>query len=194
MLKITSLILGLSLYLFLGPITQVKAHLFGASLERVVDTYFIDIGHSEEQLEVGDSVRFDFNLYQADNQTEAVPFTDIWVRISQGNTSVFAGNLHTPLLGKTGMTLQFPEPGEYQLLARFHDTDQTLVETTFDISVDPAPVGPVLKLMQNPVVLGLLVVGGLAFSFGAGFMISGLFIVESETPKKTKKADVKKRN
>lgn len=188
------LILVLASLLVFLKVDLARAHLYGASLEKTVGEYFVDIGHSEERLEVGDSVRFDLNIYFDNDRQQALDFTDAWVRISQGNKTMFAGNLHQPILGKAGMTVVFPEEGEYELSARYHDEDSTLVETTFPLSVDPEPKSG-LSLGSSPLFLAGGVLASLVIGFLVGFFVSGLFIIETEddpVPPKSKSSDGKK--
>jgi len=118
---------------------QIKAHSFGLSFEEVIGEYFVDIGASEWTVYQGDPVRYDFELYQADDQTKRVPFTDLWVRISYEGQTVYASNLHYPSLGSAGMTLPLHEPGDYTFEVRFHNDGETLVEQTVVYPIEEMP-------------------------------------------------------
>ena len=120
----------------MSPKHTVHAHGTGQSLEKVVGEYLIDVGYDVlGALKPDESVRLDFNVFL--NETgEVISFTDIWVRIAEGNKTVFAGGIHKARFGSTGMTFTFPEDGEYELNIRFQNESDSIVETTFELSVE----------------------------------------------------------
>ncbi len=115
------------------------AHVSGSSWEQVYGDYKVDVGYDPATFVAGEPLRLDFNVVK-EQGGEDVPFADVWVRLSQGNKTVFASGIHKPTLGKTGMTFTFPEAGEYLLSARFEKESGTIVEGVFPFTVQPKPV------------------------------------------------------
>jgi hypothetical protein len=112
-----------------------SGHGFGQSLEKVVDIYIIDVGFDAVDLVAGEPIRLDIVLWNKD-RTETPDFTDAWVRIAPSDRGiVFAGNLHQPEFGSTGMTFMFPEAGDYELTIRFQNNDKAVAEASFPLKV-----------------------------------------------------------
>lgn len=112
----------------------VSAHTTGSSWEQVYNEYKVDVGYDPTIFVANEPERLDFNVVK-EATGEDVPFADVWVRISKGNKTVFATGVHKPSLGKTGMTFTFPEAGDYLLSARFEKDGNTVVESSFPITV-----------------------------------------------------------
>jgi len=111
-----------------------SGHGFGQSLEKVVDNYIIDVGIDALDLVAGEPVRFDFVLWSKDRNP--IDFTDAWVRIAPAERGiVFAGNLHQPEFGSTGMTYVFPKGGDYELTVRFQNKGEAIIEASFPLKV-----------------------------------------------------------
>ncbi|MFZ2886923.1 MAG: hypothetical protein WA021_03835 [Minisyncoccia bacterium] len=118
---------------------SISAHGTGASLERTVGDYWIDIGYDPAQLVGGDRIVFDFNLARASATTTRVNFGHVWVRLqSDGQTLLATGITHADI-GPTSLLFMLPKDveGELVLSARFQNDDLTLAETQFTISVAP---------------------------------------------------------
>lgn len=115
----------------------VLAHATGQSFEQVMGDFKIDVGYDVSSFRAAETVRFDFNLAQ-ELTKEDVAYTDVWVRIVQGNKTVFATGVNKPAIGKAGMTFTFPEPGMYDLSVRFENGAGSIVETKFPITVEPS--------------------------------------------------------
>jgi hypothetical protein len=126
-------IMKLYIILLLFPI-MLFAHGSGASLEKEVGNYFIDIGYEPAEIVAGDSLRFDFGIFTGSDKSEVL-FSDIWVNISKENKTVFATGVHRQDLGTTGLTMVFPEGGEYVLDVRFQNKGESIAQTTFSIDV-----------------------------------------------------------
>lgn len=156
----------LTISLFLGvlfyPAIPVRAHEAGKSLEKVVGEYLVDIGYDVlDELRAKESIRFDFSLWTSD-RNEEIPFTDIWLRISQNNKAVFAGGIQNPRFGLAGITYAFPDKGEYTLFIRFQNGDESLVEASFPLTVEKgnesaSNASPVSKELLIGVGIGLVV-------------------------------------
>lgn len=137
------ILIVLVLFIFTGYAGQSLAHVTGSSWEQVYGDYKVDVGYDPTTFTVGEPQRLDFNVVK-EQGGEDVPFADVWVRIAQGNKTVFASGIHKPSLGKTGMTFTFPEAGEYLLSARFEGPSGTVVESSFPVTVQAPPIDPVV--------------------------------------------------
>jgi len=124
-----------SLIMFFSIACSAYGHGFGQSFEKVVDDYMIDVGIDTLDLVAGEPMRFDFVLWNKD-RTETSEFTDAWVRIVPIDRGiVFAGNLHQPEFGSTGMTYVFPKAGDFELTVRFQNNGEPIVEASFPLRV-----------------------------------------------------------
>jgi len=113
----------------------LHAHGTGASIEKVVGNYLIDLGYDPEILESDNSIIFDFDL--AINETgERADFTSIWIRIVREKQTLFASGIHRPSFGNTTMLYTFPQSGEYELITRFQSEGDTIAETSFPLKVE----------------------------------------------------------
>jgi hypothetical protein len=164
---VSILLLGGAIFLTIPE--KIKAHSFGLSFEEVIGEYFVDIGASEWTVYQGKPVRYDFELYEADDQTKRVPYTDLWVRISYEGQTVYASNLHYPSLGSAGMTLPLNETGDYKFEVRFHNDSETLVEQTV---VYPVQEMPTQTNIFQYIAWGLGGITATLAVFLAGFLLS----------------------
>ena len=112
----------------------VNAHGTGESFEKSMDGYKVDIGYEPVVFKSQQVQRFDFDLYDSKTNKD-VEFTDVWVNISQGNKTVFASGIYKSDFGVAGMTYVFPDKGEYILDVRYEKNGESIVQTTFPISV-----------------------------------------------------------
>ena len=154
--------------LLFGGAGSVYGHGFGASFEQTVDGVTVDVGYQPELISERFPIRFDFNLLEADTG-EPIPFTDIWVRVYQENTTYFAGGIQKARLGLTGLTQTFPVAGEYTFSVRFQNDGEVMSETSFPVIVEKSTSkgsGSTSTLSQVvTLVVGLVV----------GFLLSFLF-------------------
>lgn len=116
------------------------AHSDGNSWEQVFNQYKVDVGYDTASFVVGEPVHFDFNVTREQGGQD-VDFADAWVRVTQGETTVFAGGIHKPSIGPAGMTFTFPQAGAYSMNVRFEKTGESLVDATFPMTVN-APAVP----------------------------------------------------
>jgi len=123
----------LFIVLFLGVFGFAFAHGTGASLEKQVGEYLIDVGYNTAVFAEQSSTAFDFDIKKGD---EAVAFSDVWVRISQGTKTVFAGGIYNADFGGARMTYVFPQAGEYEFSVRFENEDESIAESEFQIVVE----------------------------------------------------------
>jgi len=120
------------------------AHGSGGTFETTIDEYKVDIGYTPEFIDTDNQVRLDFSAYEitADPNASTTEFTDVWVRVSQGNNLYFAGNINKPEFGPTGFSTVLSEPGEYDVFARFQANGESLVEVNFPLTVDEGESSP----------------------------------------------------
>jgi len=107
----------------------------GQSVEKIVGEYLVTLEYSELSLTADESVRFTFEL-SLNEAAENVPFTDIWVRIMEGNKLLFAGLIKEADFSPTGISYAFPKGGEYELTARFQNEGEAIAETSFPLTVE----------------------------------------------------------
>ena len=116
------------------------AHGEGQSIEKTIGEYSVKLEYETLELQVGEPTRFDFETTKANNN-EDVPFSSIWVRITQGNKTIFAGGIAKSDIGKTGLTYTFPEAGDYELSTRFQDNKgESIVEAAFPLKIAAASI------------------------------------------------------
>jgi hypothetical protein len=115
------------------------AHSNGASLEQTVGAYTIDIGHDPATLEEYTRAVFDLNLLHIDGTR--VEYTHAWVRIAEGESTVFATNIAHASLGPTTIVWVPPFSGDMTLYVRFEDEEKVLAEHTFTIPVSSSQEG-----------------------------------------------------
>lgn len=125
--------------LSVGLPTLALAHSEGASWEQVFNQYKVDVGYDPSSFVVGEPARLDFNITREQGGQD-VDFADVWVRVLQGETTVFATGVHKPSIGSAGMTFTFPAAGAYSLHVRFEKAGESIVDAAFPITVNAAPV------------------------------------------------------
>ena len=161
---------------------MVSAHVTGASWEKVVDGYKLDIGYDPTTFVAGQAERLDFNIVNP-TTGESVPFSDVWIRISKGEDTVFASGIHRLTFGLTTLTLEFPGPGSYDLNTRFENDDNTIVQSDFPITVESAtdPVtGTASGGLGRIFYIPLFVFIGLVSGFGLSFVFKKRKVHESK--------------
>lgn len=152
------------LFLFLPVIAE--AHGAGAYFETVAGAYVVDVGYSTPAPQDTESVIFDFQLRDKNTkltQGTDVTFTDVWVKIeSEDKQVVFASGIYNAEFGGPRMSYVFPKPGTYLISVRYENGQQSLTETSFPMTVLPAPpdsgTGAIESVwyLLGGVVLGLL--------------------------------------
>ncbi len=143
------------------------AHTNGGTHEVTIDEYFIDIGYQPEFPDTAGLTRFDFSLFSA-TSTEDIVYTDVWVTVTRGETTIFSGSISNPRIGPTGFSTLLTTPGVYTIAARFLNDTTTVTETTFTLPVaagsSTAPDRYPLGLLLISAVAGLLL--GLSCWYG----------------------------
>ena len=156
-------------FFFLCTLGLAQAHGSGASEEKVIDGYLVDVGLSAEMFTAGEAARFDFSLTDAISEDE-MPFTDVWFRINKERKVFLATGIHVPNLGQTGISYVFPTAGEYEIHVRYQNDGEKIVEHSFMMTVaDSIEEGAESPLSNVVVSVGFIV----AFLLGwiIGFVV-----------------------
>lgn len=113
-----TVLIGLCAVAILFAGQDASAHSAGSSFEQRIGSYAVDIGYDATEFRAGQSVRFDFDLKDAETQKD-IDFAQVWVRIVREKETLLAtGIFHQPI-GPTTLLYTFPEQGNYTLEASF---------------------------------------------------------------------------
>jgi hypothetical protein len=147
-------------------------HKTGASWEKIIDNYKIDIGYDPTTFIAGQAERLDFNI--VDIKTgQSIPFSDVWVRISQGQDTVFASGIHRLTFGLTGMIFEFPKDGDFNMNVRFENEGNTIIQADFPINVTTGSLLENKAVSHSSLIFVIVTaaVGGLIIGAAAVFFI-----------------------
>ena len=138
------------------------AHNSGASLEKSVPPYIVDIGYDPVSPVAGDRLLFDFTL--VDTASTSIPFDYVWVRIEKDSRTILATGIAKAAYGPTSLLYAIPEDlsGELQLFVRYQRDDESLAEADFLLNIAPKEA----PLTDYIPVVGSLVLGSM-LGFGA---------------------------
>ena len=153
--------------LLLFPVFVMQSHGLGASFERVVGEYKIDIGYDVVTFRAGEVVVFDFDISNAESG-ESVPFDSIWVKIREENKVFFASGIGKTLLGTTTMLYRFPQGGLYELDVRFQQEGETITQSSFPLTVEQTADN---SGVDNKLIVGVAVLISLLIGLGIGFLL-----------------------
>lgn len=150
------------------------AHGEGQSVEKTVGEYTVKLEYEAFELQAGESTRLDFEMMRGENK-EDIPFSNVWVRITQGNKTIFAGGIAKSDFAKTGVTYTFPESGDYELSARFqNDKGESIVEAAFPLKIAQATTEDAQKQdipFSPQLLLGIFI--GLIVGYALSLFIKG---------------------
>ncbi len=138
-MKMSRLSLAFALCALCAAPLLTYAHAFGQSLEQAVDEKYVDIGYDAiSTIQVGDPVRFDFNLWKEKEKINPVAYNAVWVQIIGPDKRVgFTADIIHPDIGLTTASYRFMQIGTYTLFVRFEDKDEnTITQTSFDLPVE----------------------------------------------------------
>lgn len=132
---------------------MVSAHGEGGTVEKTVGDYFVDVGYSDGILRADKSSRFDFLLLKNVDRTDT-DFNEVFVKITKNNTIYFVMTLPRPAFGSAGMTLTFPEAGDYKVDLSYLKDKSTVVATDFLLTVQPSETEATgaMKFLRLPIV------------------------------------------
>lgn len=138
------------------------AHDMGASFEQEVGEYRVDIGYDPMQPQGGDRLLFDFaGLMKLSGET--VDFDYVWVRVEYAGTTLLATGIARAEFGPTSLLLALPEDvqGEIVVHARYQESGDAIVVTSFPLIVDASSDSQRKELL--PIIVGIvaLVIGGI---------------------------------
>lgn len=116
------------------------AHGMGASFERDVGEYRIDVGYDPAQVRAGDRILFDFGTLWKNGEL-FTDFDHVWVRIEFEGKTVLATGVKRAAFGPTSLLYVIPADyeGEIILDVRYEGPDGTLADTEFTLLVTAAP-------------------------------------------------------
>lgn len=136
---VCAITLALSMGLLFSP-TLIHAHNSGASLEKLVPPYIVDIGYDPVSPVAGDRLLFDFTL--VDTASTSIPFDYVWVRIEKDGRTILATGITKATYGPTSLLYAIPDDlaGELKLFARYQKGDDSLAEADFILVVAPKEV------------------------------------------------------
>lgn len=146
------------------------AHGSGASYEKTIGAYTIDIGYDPVTPRAGDRLIFDFGLVQQPAST-TVDFDYVWVRLQGAEGTFLATGINKPDFGPTSLVYLVPQDfeGELTVNARYQKGENTLVEDSFPLTIQKRDAG-----IQEYLVY---IVGVISVLSGAavGFMMNRIF-------------------
>lgn len=131
----------------------LSAHGTGASIEREVGEYVIDIEYDPAEPVAGDTVRLNLDLYKRDGVT--APFDRVWLRIGREDEIIFAGGIARALFGGNDATVRVTEAGPHALTVRFEKEGEPIAELETEIAVAPGEDAPMDLPWWASVLIGL---------------------------------------
>jgi hypothetical protein len=126
---------ALALAFLLAPVLAA-AHQGGASWEKEMDGYRIDVGYDPNAHVSGASDVFDFALFDAE-RLAPVPVDELWVRLVRDERTVLATGLRSDPVVQSTLLYAFEKEGEYVLHVSFRRGGATLAEAAFPFTVAP---------------------------------------------------------
>lgn len=129
---------AISSILFWGifAVTAV-AHSSGASLERAVGEYVVDIGYEPAEVTAGERLVLDFDIAKRGEGGERVEFDNVWVRLVGDGETLLAAGVARSQIGATTLLYVIPEDiSELSIGTRFEKDGEVLANTEFLIPVE----------------------------------------------------------
>lgn len=119
-------------FIFTGT---VLAHGVLQTLNKTDDKYSIDVTYDSLDININGTTPFNFYLKDARSKQD-IPFSSVFVRITQGGALLFAGPVSPRSFGPPSITYMFPKEGQYEISARFQKDDETITEASFPLAVE----------------------------------------------------------
>lgn len=111
------------------------AHSSGASLERVVGEYVIDVGYDPAEVRGGDRLILDFNITK--DGTPAL-YDYVWVRLMAKEKTLLAAGVARSVVGPTTLLYLIPSDAtKLTISARYYAGGEMLAEVEFPLVVAP---------------------------------------------------------
>ena len=120
------------------------AHLAGGE-DQNIDGYIADFGHEPENIMALRPAVISV-LLGNESTEQAAGVTEVWVRISSPKDVVFAGTFDAEN-GGSSFSYTFPEPGLYEITARYESNGTTLLQTNFGLEVEGFDWTPALAII-----------------------------------------------
>lgn len=124
----------ISIIMLLQVPTNVFAHGNYELLTRDVGNYTVESTYDPLDSSLGLSSPITFYLKDKSTNTDAT-YQTIWVKITQGYTTVFSAPITKPDIGPTSMMFRFPKEGDYELNLRFQNEDEFIAEASFPLKI-----------------------------------------------------------
>lgn len=137
------------------------------SLKQQVGQYTIEFQH-DHSIKTGEPVWFNFFLSQNNSPTS---FSYIEETVSKDNKILSKTNISKIKKTATGITLDFPYDGTYQLGLSFYSGDTLLAQTSFDFNVAKSSI-PIETTKTNSLSYFMYAIIGTL----TGFVISYFFV------------------
>lgn len=143
--------------------SAASAHGAGASLEKEVGQYKVDIGIDPEFPMGGDRMVFDFDLLEKD--ATPVTFDYAWVRLEQGGKLLFASGIRRADIGPTSLLYLLPAEaeGELAISVRYQKGERSLAEADFRLPVESREEPYVWLPLAVSALLGAILGAGVVF-------------------------------
>lgn len=126
----------------IGYASLANAHTEGASFERTVGLYAVDVGYEPEKPTTAERIVFDFDLRDADDAR--VDFDSVWVRLEQDKRLTLATGINRNAVGGATLVWVPPVASEAQMTVRYMRAGDVLAETNFVLpvtgGVEPRPL------------------------------------------------------
>lgn len=151
---------------------SIFAHGDGGELRQEKDGYVIDVGYNPKETVSENTNNYDFQLSKNE---EDVEFSDIWVRITSGNNTVFATGIKNQDLGGATLLYQYPKAGDYVLHVRFQKDEESIVEGEFPVKVLQENTSKIQTQSKSPLSTSQIILGIVLFLGGSliGFITKG---------------------
>jgi hypothetical protein len=139
-----------ALWLLLAAV-PASAHLVGASIEKQIGDYLVDVGYNVLQPEPGQDIVFDLSLIRNAGRPdwEFADFNEVTLDARKENAAADlprkSSTLQVP--SPAYITYRFPEKGTYQLHVRFLHAGVVVAETSLPLPVGVGPAASGMKLL-----------------------------------------------
>lgn len=171
-IKKISAILLLSTVGFFAVYISVNAHTTGSFWQTKVGEYYVDIGYDPTIFVAKQYARFDFNLLKNANDTDSLPFAEVWIRIKRDKETLLATGVRKQPIGPTTLLYSFESSGQYSLEASFRDTEGNEISAaSFPITVTPQEGGSTSENIQR----SLFLLFGVVIGAGGMFLARTTF-------------------
>lgn len=159
----------ISIIMLLQAPKNVFAHGNYELLTKDIDKYTVESTYDPLDSSLGLSSPITFYLKDKSTNSDAT-YQTIWVKITQGYTTVFSAPITKPDIGPTSMMFRFPKEGDYNLNLRFQNEDKFIAEASFPLKIISFETP---KEEGFPKAMSLLLVGitSLVVGLSVGFFV-----------------------